>query len=100
MIQDAAPGARVVKAFTVYGFENFEDTAYPGYGSLRPVLPLAGDSDAAKRVVAGLCEELGWEPLDVGPLANSLHLEHLTLLWIKLARARGAGRQGVPRLRI
>jgi 8-hydroxy-5-deazaflavin:NADPH oxidoreductase len=39
-------------------------------------------------VVAGFCEQLGWEPLDTGNLAMSLHLEHMTLLWIKMAGAQ------------
>jgi len=34
---------------------------------------------------------LGWEPVDTGNLATSLHLEHMTLLWIKMARVQGLG---------
>lgn len=90
-VQRLAPDARVVKAFTIYGWENFADSAYPGYGDLKPVMLLAGDDAAANVQVGTLCRELGWEPLDCGPLAHALHLEHLTLLWIKLARAQGRG---------
>lgn len=90
-IAAAAPAARIVKAFTVYGFENFVDSRYPGYGTLRPMMPLAGDDPAAKAAVAALAHDLGWEPVDCGPLAHALHLEHLALLWIKLARAGDAG---------
>jgi len=90
-VQKLAPAARVVKAFTIYGYENFEDPAYPGYGDLRPAMLIAGDDADAKARVAGLCEELGWKPVDTGPLANSLHLEHLTLLWIKMGRVQGKG---------
>ncbi len=91
VVQAAVPAARVVKAFTIYGFENFENPAYPGYGPLRPAMLLAGDDDRAKSAVAGLATELGWEPVDAGALSASLHLEHMTLLWIKLARAQGQG---------
>jgi predicted dinucleotide-binding enzyme len=90
-IQAAAPGARVVKAFTIYGFENFIDSSYPGYGDLRPAMLLAGNDSAANATVAQLCRDLGWEPVDTGPLSSSLHLEHLTLLWIKMARVQGQG---------
>lgn len=90
-VQRLVPQAQVVKAFTIYGFENFEDNTYPGYGDLRPVMVIAGDDIAAKQTVADLCRQLGWDPLDGGPLANSLHLEHMTLLWIKLARMQGMG---------
>ena len=47
------------------------------------------DADA-KRVVGGLIAQLGWEPLDVGGLEQALHLEHMTLLWVRLVRAGGA----------
>ncbi len=90
-VQAEAPGARVVKAFTVYGFENFVDPAYPGYGDLRPAMPIAGDDGEAKRVVSELCGEIGWQAVDTGPLSNSLHLEHMTLLWIKMARVQRRG---------
>ena len=29
--------------------------------------------------------------MDVGPLSSSLHLEHMTLLWIKMGRVQGKG---------
>jgi len=35
--------------------------------------------------------DLGWKTLDVGPLSSSLHLEHMALLWIKMARVQGKG---------
>jgi 8-hydroxy-5-deazaflavin:NADPH oxidoreductase len=87
-IQQLVPDAQVVKAFTIYGYENFEDNNYPGYGDLKPVMLIAGNDPTAKLVVAGFCEQLGWEPLDTGNLAMSLHLEHMTLLWIKMAGAQ------------
>ena len=90
-VQRLAPGAKVVKAFTIYGFENFQDSAYPGYGNLKPAMLIAGDDEAAKQAVGKLCEDLGWRPVDVGPLSSSLHLEHMTLLWIKMGRVQGKG---------
>lgn len=86
LIQALLPETRVVKAFSIYGFENFEDTAYPGYG-VRPVMMFAGDDADAKRRVEALIEQLGWEPLDVGGLEQALHLEHMTLLWVRMVRA-------------
>ncbi len=90
-VQALVPQARVVKAFTIYGFENFENPAYPGYGNLKPAMLIAGNDAAAKQTVAVLCQDLGWEPVDTGPIAMSLHLEHMTLLWIKMARVQGQG---------
>ena len=89
MVQKLAPGARVVKAFTIYGFENFENNAYPRY-NVKPVMMFCGQDPGAKKTVAGLIEQLGWEPLDVGGLEQALHLEHMTLLWVRMVRVHGA----------
>lgn len=91
VVQSFVPAARVVKAFTIYGFENFEDNIYPGYGDLKPAMLIAGNDGIAKQTVSTLCQELGWEPVDVGNLSMSLHLEHMTLLWIQMARVQGLG---------
>jgi 8-hydroxy-5-deazaflavin:NADPH oxidoreductase len=88
-IQQLVPNVRVVKAFTIYGYENFEDSHYPGYGDLKPAMFIAGDDPVAKSGVADFCQQLGWETIDTGNLAMSLHLEHMALLWIKMAGAQG-----------
>jgi 8-hydroxy-5-deazaflavin:NADPH oxidoreductase len=90
-VQSLVPQAKVVKAFTIYGFENCYDSAYPGYGDIKPAMLIAGSDAEAKQTVAALCQDLGWEPVDTGPIAMSLHLEHMTLLWIKMARMQGLG---------
>ncbi|MGB3467100.1 MAG: NADPH-dependent F420 reductase [Cyclobacteriaceae bacterium] len=91
MIRQYVPGVPIVKAFTVYGFENLIDTIYPGYSNIKPAMFIAGDDEYAKQSVSRLCEELGWESVDTGKLSQSLHLEHLTLLWINMARLQGKG---------
>src|SRR5579883_3345900 len=90
-IQSLVPTAKVVKAFTIYGLENLENNHYPGYGDLKPAMLIAGNNAAAKQTIATLCQALGWEPIDTGNLAISLHLEHMTLLWIQMARVQGLG---------
>jgi hypothetical protein len=47
-VQRLTPRAKVVKAFTIYGYENFIDTAYPGYGELKPTMLIAGEDPSAK----------------------------------------------------
>lgn len=89
MVQRLAPGARVVKAFSIYGFENFENNAYPDY-NVKPAMMFCGDDEDAKRVVEKLIADLGWEPVDVGGLAQALHLEHMTLLWVRMVRVNKA----------
>lgn len=88
LLQALAPRATVVKAFTIYGFENLEDPAYPAYG-VRPAMPYCGDDRAAKERVGQLIGECGFEAVDVGGLVQALHLEHWTLLWVRMVRAEG-----------
>jgi predicted dinucleotide-binding enzyme len=88
LLQQALPASRLVKAFTIYGYENFDNNAYPGY-NVQPVMMYCGEEATAKTLVAGLIAQLGWQPLDVGGLAQALHLEHMTLLWIRMVRAGG-----------
>jgi len=80
-----AAGARVVKAFNTYGWENFADAAYPNAAGLRPVMFLAGDDAAAKGTVAGLAGEIGFEAFDAGALRAARELEPLALIWIRAA---------------
>jgi len=90
-VQEFVSNTHVVKAFTIYGFENFEDSTYAGYGDLKPAMLIAGNDQSAKETVNSLCSQLGWEPVDTGKLSMSLHLEHMTLLWIQMARVQGKG---------
>lgn len=89
MVQNLVPEARVVKAFSIYGYENFEDNDYPAYG-IKPAMMFCGHDAGAKRTAAELIEQLGWEALDVGGLEQALHLEHMTLLWVRMVRFSGA----------
>jgi 8-hydroxy-5-deazaflavin:NADPH oxidoreductase len=84
-------GGRVVKAFNTYGWENFADSCFPGYGDLRPVMFFAGDDSAAKTIVSSLAIDLGFEPFDAGPLSSARLLEPLAMLWIANARKADRG---------
>jgi predicted dinucleotide-binding enzyme len=87
-VQALVPGARVVKAFSIYGYENFEDPAYPGH-DVKPAMLFCGDDADAKAAVATLIADVGFEPVDVGGLVRALHLEPMTLLWVRMVRAQG-----------
>lgn len=65
-----------------------QDPSFPGTG-LRPAMLFCGDDAPAKDVVAPLIAALGFEPFDAGGLAQALHLEHMTLLWVRMVRAGG-----------
>ena len=83
-----AKGARVVKAFNTTGAGNMANTAYPG-GKL--MMAVAGDDAEAKKTVMGLASDIGFDPVDVGPIAMSRQLEPAAVLWIKLAYAQQQG---------
>ena len=83
-----APSARVVKAFSTTGSGNMADSNYPG-GKL--MMALAGDDAPAKEIVMALVAELGFDPIDAGPLAMSRYLEPLAMVWINLAYTQQLG---------
>jgi NADPH-dependent F420 reductase len=82
LIAEAAEGARVVKAFNTINFGTMED---PSYGDTNADGFLCGDDEEAKKTVTGLLEELGIEPVDIGPLYTARFLENLALLWVHSA---------------
>ncbi|MFN8588175.1 MAG: NAD(P)-binding domain-containing protein [Candidatus Eisenbacteria bacterium] len=91
----AAPGARVVKAFNTTGFNVM---ANPRFGGEAAGMFVAGDDAAAKQVACSLAADLGFEPVDAGPLAQAELLEQLAMLWISMAIAHGHGREMAFRL--
>jgi predicted dinucleotide-binding enzyme len=85
LIQAAAPGAHVVKAFNTLNYQTMIDPAEAG----GPVtIPIAGDDAAAKRKVAGLIEGMGFESMDLGPLRYAHMLEEMLVIWVN-ARTLG-----------
>lgn len=87
-VQKWAPTSKVIKAFTIYGFENFEDSNFPNY-NVKPVMMIAGNDSESKEQFQPLIKDLGFEMLDTGNLDQALHLEHMTLLWVKMVRKDG-----------
>jgi predicted dinucleotide-binding enzyme len=88
LVARRARGARVVKIFCTTGSDNM---AHPIYGETGITLPYCGDDAAAKQIGAQLADELGFNPLDVGPLSDARLLEPLGLLWVTLAYHRRLG---------
>ena len=79
IIQAAAPGAYVVKAFNTLNWRTMVDPASAG----GPVsIPLVGDNARAKETVAALVTGMGLEPIDVGPLRDARWVEGMLILWI------------------
>ena len=81
-------GARVVKIFNTTGYNNMAD---PDYAGVPISMFYCGDDSAAKEVAKGLASELGFDPVDAGPLQNARLLEPMAMLWIWLAVKGGNG---------
>lgn len=94
-LQRLAPGAKVVKCFNTVGVEIM---ANPKVGGHAATMFLCGDDADARAVAAGLARELGFEPVDVGPLKNARLLEPAAVLWIHLAMVEKLGRRIALRL--
>ena len=74
-IQRMAPGARVVKGWNLI----FSQVANTGadFGGQAASVFLAGDDAEAKETIASLARDMGYDPLDCGPLASARSLEQL-----------------------
>jgi hypothetical protein len=82
------PGARVVKAFNTV----FAHLMSEGRLGGEPItLLMAGDDAAAKQAVAQLGRDLGFDPVDAGPLRSARYLEPLALQMIQLAYVQKMG---------
>jgi 8-hydroxy-5-deazaflavin:NADPH oxidoreductase len=70
LVQRRLAGADVVKAFNAMRWDHLRDYGHEGGALHRYGIPVSGDSGAAKRLVFDLVEELGFEPVDAGPLGE------------------------------
>jgi len=83
-IAKSVPRARVVKAFNTIFAEVIHSS--PLFGSQKANVFYCGDEKQAKDTVARLIRDIGFEPVDAGPLKNARYLEPLAELVIQLGR--------------
>jgi len=77
-IQQLAPNAHVVKAFSSVG------NAYmykPDFGGIKPSMFICGNSDEAKKTVTEILDVFGWETEDMGKAEAARAIEPLCMLW-------------------
>ncbi len=79
------PGARVVCAFNTVPSEVLFDVFEARERAPRPSLVYCGDDDGGKEVAAGLIRDVGFEPVDAGPLRIARYTEPFALLVAQLA---------------
>ena len=77
-LQRAHPSARFVKAFNSVGNTKMVN---PRYAAGPPTMFICGNDAAAKKLVAGICEQFGWESLDLGAMEAARAIEPLCILW-------------------
>ena len=70
LLQAHLPTARIVKAFNAISWTNLRDVGRPAGDPDRLGIPLSGDDEQAKRTVAELIDEIGFDPVDAGTLAQ------------------------------
>jgi predicted dinucleotide-binding enzyme len=79
------PGAHVVSAFGTVPSEVLFAVFEAREGDTRPSLIYCGDDDDAKVTAAELIRDVGFDPVDAGPLQIARYSEPFTLLIAKLA---------------
>ena len=85
------PRARVVSAFGTIPSEVLFGVFRRRRRGVRPSLLYAGDDRRARNVAARLIRDIGFDPVDAGPLQMARYLEPFTLL---IARLAYQGRRG------
>ena len=53
----------------------------PSYAGGRPTMFICGNDPAARQVVAGVCDQFGWEVADLGGVEAARAIEPLAILW-------------------
>ncbi len=86
--QKKLPKAHVVKAFNTV-FARNQSTGKVGNEQITAFI--AGDDLKSKQIVAQLTRDIGFNPIDCGPLKASRYLEAMGMLIINLAYVYGAG---------
>lgn len=78
LLQQRAPGAKVVKGFNNIFAAHLAALARPSGASDRSALAIAGDDEHAKQTVARVLDEIGYDTLDLGPLAEGWRIQRDT----------------------
>ncbi len=77
-IQAFIPEAKIVKAFSCVGNAFFYK---PNFNGVKPTMFIAGNDNAAKKVVTEILTAFGWETEDMGTAEAARAIEPLCILW-------------------
>jgi predicted dinucleotide-binding enzyme len=75
VLQRHLPDSRVVRAFSMLDAADMSGDGHPKGDPNRRAIAIAGDDAKAKMLVAGLIDELGFDVVDLGGLAESWRVD-------------------------
>ena len=75
LLQAHLPASRVVRAFSMINAAEMSGDGHPAGDPKRRALALAGDDPDARRLVARLYDEFGFDAVDLGGLAESWRVD-------------------------
>ena len=78
MVQQHLPGSHVVKAFNHIYAAELTTHGQPAGTPNRRALAIAGNDPAAKKAVAALLDQFGFDTVDMGPLSESWRIQRDT----------------------
>jgi 8-hydroxy-5-deazaflavin:NADPH oxidoreductase len=78
LLQAHLPESHVVKAFNNIYFGHLLELARPAGSEDRSALAVAGDDEAAKKAVADFLDDIGYDVVDAGPLAEGWRFQRDT----------------------
>ena len=83
------PGSRVVKAMNTMSYVRLAREAKPAGAAGRLAIPLAGDDLVAKEIVSGLIDDMGFDPVDAGTLADGRNQQPGTAVYDRPLETEG-----------
>lgn len=96
-IQRKVPGSRVVKGWNTIFAPVLNSS--PDFGGQAASVFLAGDDDEAKEIVVTLARDMGFDPVDCGPLTGARDLEKLLSTFGTIGHGFGWGSWALKVLR-
>ncbi|MEU4420118.1 NAD(P)-binding domain-containing protein [Actinoplanes sp. NPDC024001] len=82
LLQRHLAEASVVKGFNNIWFEHLRTLGRPAGSPDRSALPIAGDDAAAKQAVTAFFDSIGYDTVDVGPLAENRRTQRDTPVYV------------------
>ena len=82
LLQKHLRGSHVVKGLNNIWFEHLRTLTRPAGSADRTALPIAGDDAAAKQAVTEFLDSIGYDTVDLGPLAENRRTQRDTPVYV------------------